>query len=130
MTDQLIMDEKRFNKIFGFICFGCTALLTLIFFLVFGKIPDDNQQSANMALAFAMSGFGVLTAYLVGASPDKKRPETTASANTTVLQLNWLGDYAVPPQNPKVNDAYVNTTSNKNYYWTGSAWEITTQNPA
>ncbi len=67
-----IQDEKRFNKIYGFICVFGALTLALITAIVFRPIPKDNVQSANMALAFCMSAFTGLMGYLIGASPKDK----------------------------------------------------------
>lgn len=130
MTQQQ-MDEKRFNKIFAFICIFGTLNLLLIAAMVFRTVPKENQQSANMALAFCMGTFTALASYLIGASPKDKRPDTVDPApNVTVTTLKWLGKFDSDPQNPAVNDAYTNTISGKNYIWNGSAWVETTQKPS
>lgn len=81
-------DEKRFILTYRFVMIFGLLTLSLITAIVFGKIPKDNQQSANMALAFCMSAFTGLMGYLIGASPDKKKdaplPPNTTSTTATV----------------------------------------------
>lgn len=77
-------DERRFNKIYAFVVLFGLITLGLITAIVFCHIPKENQQSANMALAFSMSAFTGLMGYLIGASPDNKKSSGTAPNTTTV----------------------------------------------
>jgi len=79
-------EEKRFNKIYNYIVGASAVLLIVIVCLVFVHIPKDNQQSANMALAFCMGAFTALSGYLIGASPDKKQ-NNTGITQTPVPQV-------------------------------------------
>lgn len=75
-------DERRFNKIYGFVVLFGLLTMALITAIVFCVIPKENQQSANMALAFCMSAFTGLMGYLIGASPDKKSTPMAGNNNT------------------------------------------------
>lgn len=52
------------------------------------------------------------------------------SNNSTTLTLNWLGTLEVAPQNPAINDAYIDGKKGISFYWNGADWVITTQIPS
>jgi len=81
--DQHTTEERRFNKIYFFVILFGLLTMSLITAIVFCSIPKENQQSANMALAFCMSAFTGLMGYLIGASPEKKGSATTGNNNTS-----------------------------------------------
>lgn len=83
--EQSQLDEKRFNKIFFFIVFFGALNILLIATMIFCHIPKENQQSANMALAFCMGTFTALAGYLIGASPDKKKDITPGTTQSSVV---------------------------------------------
>lgn len=80
-------DERRFKMIFWFVVGFGAANISLIVAIVFCHIPKENQQSANMALAFCMSAFTGLSGYLIGASPEKKK-EPTKESTVTLTETN------------------------------------------
>jgi hypothetical protein len=46
---------------------------------------------------------------------------------TDGISINWLGNLAVAPTSPDINDAYYNTADGKSYIWTGLIWSMMTQ---
>ncbi len=96
-TTLSLQEEKRFSKTYWFVCIFGGFLLILVSAFVFCHIPKENQQSANMALAFAMQTFTALGGYLVGASSEKKQQQQQSTQ---------------PPQiNNNKADSIINTTA-------------------
>ena len=48
-------------------------------------------------------------------------------AGTNGLAINWLGSMATAPVSPNTNDGYYNSTVGISYVWTGSSWQIVSQ---
>lgn len=70
---------------------------------------------AAVAALLILSSCSYVTSMLQGpAGPD----------GTDGLSVVWLGSLATAPANPKVNDAYYNTTDGISYFWDGSAWQV------
>ena len=97
-------EELRFNKIYAFITLFGLITVGLIAALVFCRIPKDNQQSANMALAFCMSAFTGLMGYLIGASPDKKKTDAPGGNTTTVATTTTLTEPTLLPNANAANN--------------------------
>lgn len=93
-------EEKRFDKIFGFIVVFGSITLGIICLIVFRTIPKDNQQSANMALAFCMSAFTGLSGYLIGASPDRKK-DTLPPQNAQSITISKTESITDSPEDQK-----------------------------
>jgi uncharacterized membrane protein YfbV (UPF0208 family) len=43
------------------------------------------------------------------------------------VSIVWLGNQAIAPATPNLNEAYYNTTSGQSFIWDGSAWQIIAQ---
>lgn len=70
------IEEKKFVYTFWF-CVGMAAGgLLLLTGLIFGAIPKENQQMANVALGFITGTLvtGVMQ-YLIGGNPSPKKPD-------------------------------------------------------
>ncbi len=48
-------------------------------------------------------------------------------AGTNGVAINWLGSMATAPVSPNTNDGYYNSTVGISYVWTGSSWQIVSQ---
>lgn len=57
-------------------------------------------------------------------------PAASLTTNTSTLVLKWLGTLDAAPNSPQLNDAYIDSKKGKNFYWNGTDWVVTTQNPA
>lgn len=85
------MEDRKFILIFWF-CVGSTlAGLGLLTAIIFVPIPQQNQQTANVALGF-LTGTLITGAigYLLGGNPSAKKGESsvtqTGDSPTTVIQ--------------------------------------------
>lgn len=78
-------EERRFKMTYWFVVGFGAINIALIIAIVFCHIPKDNQQSANMALAFCMSAFTGLSGYLIGASPEKKKDTVPGAIQSNVI---------------------------------------------
>lgn len=116
--------------------------------VLFSDLPVSADKYASQIITGIMQVLTmVLGFWFISSSSAAKKDATIASmipvpgrsisldtsdvtnTTTTVLTLTWLGSFDSNPGNPAVNDAYVNTTDNKSYYWDGTIWQITTQTP-
>lgn len=72
------IEEKKFVYTFWFCVGMATGGLLLLTGLIFGAIPKENQQMANVALGFITGTLvtGVMQ-YLIGGNPVTKKPEPT-----------------------------------------------------
>lgn len=126
----------------------CFYIITLCF-MFFGYIVVMSYktgftlpQETGMIMAAVISISTGVCGYMIGSNTQSKvkddmikqametTPPSAQNTNTSTLTLNWLGSFDTVPPNPGVNDAYINTSENKNYFWDGNKWAITTQKPA
>lgn len=84
-------DNKKFVLIFWF-CVGITTCgLVLLAAIIFLPVPQDNQQTANVALGF-LTGTMITGAigYLLGGNPSAKKTDPTVQQTgdspTTIIQ--------------------------------------------
>lgn len=73
-------EDSKFVYIFWY-CAGVTVIgLVLLTLLIFGTIPKDNQQMADVALGFITGTLisGVLQ-YLIGGTPAAKKSDTAVT---------------------------------------------------
>lgn len=66
-------DEKRFSKIFWFVCGFSLLILLFMFCLIFLHVPKENSHNADMTLSFL---FGTLTGVLgviIITNPNQKK---------------------------------------------------------
>lgn len=86
-----MFEDKKFTMIFWF-CVGSTlAGMLLLSAIIFVPIPQQNQQTANVALGF-LTGTLITGAigYLLGGNPSAKKPDSavtnTGDSPTTIIQ--------------------------------------------
>jgi hypothetical protein len=86
MAEQTQLEERRFNKILGFIFYVVTVVMAYVFCITFLKVPESSKDLANISLGFLLGNvLGVCVGYLVVGTPDKKKdiqPGTTQSSVT------------------------------------------------
>ena len=123
------------------LCFIFFGYIVVMSYNTHFSLPQETAMimTAVISIATATSG------YIIGSNSSSKRKDDLISKamdtvpmsampgnsiTSSVLTLKWLGSFDAAPQNPMVNDAYVDTKQNKNFYWNGSEWIITTQTTA
>ena len=75
-------DDKRFYYILAFAVVAFASGIALLAGIIFGTIPKENQQMANVALGFIMNTLiSTVLLYFFGGNPAKK-PETPTVQNT------------------------------------------------
>ncbi len=134
--------KLKFQEIF---CFYAFSFCMFFFFYIMHQcfktkieLPSEVDQ-----IMIAVIGFtGAIVGYVVGSSKSSSDKDATIkqvmenknpvanNSTASTLTLNWLGTFDTKPTNPNVNDAYVDSKQNKNFYWNGSEWILTTENPA
>ncbi len=70
-----------------------------------------------------------MTTGLINSTPTPPTPPMPVPQVIEIVKLNWLGSFPAAPRARLDNDAYVNTTDGKNYYWNNNTWIETTQKP-
>lgn len=121
----------------------CFYVITLCF-LFFGYIVVMSYNTrftlpteAGMIMTAVISLATGTSGYIIGSnSASKGKDEMIKQALNSVpinslqnLVLKWTGAYDAAPLNPQINDAYHNNITTKNYYWNGSGWIETQQQP-
>lgn len=90
-------DDKRFYFILAFAVLAFVSGIILLAGIIFGTIPKENQQMANVALGFIMNTLiATVLLYFFGGNPAKKTEVTNTgdSPVTNVVQTPNLNDNA------------------------------------
>lgn len=122
------------------LCFAFFAYIVIQSYITKFPLPQETGMIMTAVISIATGIVG----YMIGSNAQSKNKDEMikqametipanaipATANTSTLTLNWRGSLDVTPTNPAINDAYIDTTQNKNFYWNGTNWIETTQKPA
>lgn len=95
------MEDRKFILIFWFCVFSTLAGLLLLTAIIFAPIPQQNQQTANVALGF-LTGTLITGAigYLLGGNPSTKKPDTQVTQTGDQPKITVNPPVAPTPENP------------------------------
>lgn len=93
-------DTDHFGKIFWFICGVVFLVFTYIFLVTFFSIPKENTRNSDTSIAYLLGMMTTCAAFLVGSSPQPKKPEGTpgtTTADITVTKTEPANENAAQP---------------------------------
>lgn len=92
------MEDRKFILIFWFCVFSTLAGLLLLTAIIFVPIPQQNQQTANVALGF-LTGTLITGAigYLLGGNPSVKKPDSQIPVTGDNPVVNVTPNPDTPP---------------------------------
>lgn len=82
-------EDKKFYLVLAFAVFAFTSGVVLLAGIIFGAIPKENQQMANVALGFIMNTLiSTVLLYFFGGNPSNKKADTVVTGDNTKVDAS------------------------------------------